>query len=196
MSEITAGLQQENSFSGEFVPVLYAHLSAFDQTEFLECSEVMRNQLLALFQTLGQFCLCRELAQASVLIKEVENFPLQAVGVGRKRGNGEVFFLGARVKLIRERVESDQPPVVLTPNVLFGFEDSQMVGDLAVAHVQSTHQGTEMAPWVGCQVPHQATSLIASVRGFVRFAKKTEEPQARHGGGETKRFIGGGSDDE
>lgn len=196
MSEITAGLQQENSFSGEFVPVLYAHLSALDQTEFLECSEVMRNQLLALFQTLRQFCLCRELAQASVLVKEVENFPLQAVGVGRKRGNGEVFLLGARMKLVRERVESDQSSVVLAPHMFFGLEDSQMVGDLSVAHVQSTHQGTEMAPRVGCQIPHQSTSLIASVRGFVRFAKKTEEPQARHGGGETKRFIGRSSDDE
>ena len=82
MSEITAGLQQENVLSREFVPVLYAHLSALDQAEFLERSEVMRNQLLALFQTLRQFCLCRELAQASVLVKEVENFPLQAVGVG------------------------------------------------------------------------------------------------------------------
>lgn len=196
MSEITAGLQQENGFSGEFVPVLHAHLAALDETEFLERSEVVRNQLLALFQTLGQFCLGWELAQTTVLVKEVEDLPLQAVGIGRKRGNGEVFLLGARMKLVRERVESDQSSVVLAPHMFFGLEDSQMVGDLSVAHVQSTHQGTEMASRVGCQIPHQATPLIASVRGFVSFAKKTEEPQARHGGGETKRFVGGGGDDE
>ena len=99
MSEITARLQQENGFSGEFVPVLYAHLSALDQTELLERSEVVRNQLLALFQTLGQFCLGWELAQTAVLVKEVEDLPLQAVGIGRKRGNGEVFLLGARMKI-------------------------------------------------------------------------------------------------
>lgn len=81
MSEIPAGLQQENGFSGEFVSVLHAHLSTLDQPEFLERAQVVGNQLLALFQSLGQFCLGWELAKVAVLVKEVENLPLQAVGV-------------------------------------------------------------------------------------------------------------------
>ena len=87
MSEITAGLQQENGFSGEFVPVLHAHLSAFDQTEFLECSEDEKSTAGS-FQTLGQFCLGWELAQTSVLVKEVENHPCKLLGSGGRGGTG------------------------------------------------------------------------------------------------------------
>ena len=50
--------------------------------------------------------------------------------------------------------------------------------DLPVAHVQRTHEGSEMASRVRRQVSHKATSLVPSIRGFVCLANQTEEPQA------------------
>ena len=54
-----------------------------------------------------------------------------------------------------------------------------MVRNLAIAHIQCSHQGTELATWIRRQVPHQPTPLISAIGGFVRSSHQTEEPQPR-----------------
>ena len=121
---------------------------------------------------------------------------MQAVGVRGKRRHREVFLSGVGVKLVGERVEAHEPPVILTPNMFLGFENPQVMRDLAIAHLKSAHQRTEMTARVGREIPHQPTALVAAVRGFVGLAKKAKEPQARHRCGEAERFVGGSGDHE
>jgi hypothetical protein len=81
MGEVIVRFEQKYRFSGQFVSVFDAHLPAFNQSVFLERSKVMRDQLLAFLKALRQFGLCWELAQAAIVVEQVENFPLEAVGV-------------------------------------------------------------------------------------------------------------------
>ena len=82
LTEIVAGLEKENGLTGQFVTVHDAHLSPLNQPVFLQGSEVMRNQLLALFQALCEFGLGWELPHVTVLVQEVQDFALKTVGVG------------------------------------------------------------------------------------------------------------------
>ncbi len=81
MGEVIVRFEQKHGFSGQFVSILDAHLPAFDQSIFLERSKMMRNQLLAFLKALCQFGLRWELTQPSIVVKQVEDFPLKAVGV-------------------------------------------------------------------------------------------------------------------
>ena len=118
VSEISAGLQKENGFSGQFVAILDTYFSAFNQPVLLKRSQMMRNQLLTLLKTLGQLRLRWELAHIAVFVEQIENFALQTVGVGRQRWNGEVFFPGVRVELVGERIEANQPSVSFAKRAL------------------------------------------------------------------------------
>ena len=58
MSKVIVGLQQEDRFASQFVPVLDAHLSALDQAVLLQGAQVVGDQLLTLFEARGEFRLC------------------------------------------------------------------------------------------------------------------------------------------
>ena len=149
MSKVVVSLQQEDRFAGQFVPVFDAHLSALDQAVLLQGAQVVGDQLLALFEARGEFSLRGELAQATVLVEQVQDLALQALGVGRKGRDGEVLFVRVWMKLTGERVEPNESPVSLPPNVLFSLQNAKVMRDLAVAHVQRAHEGTEVAPRIG-----------------------------------------------
>lgn len=190
MGEVIVRFEQKHRLSGQLVSVFDPHLSAFNQPVLLERTKMVGNQLLAFLKTLGQFGLRWELAQSTIVVKQVEDFPLEAVGVGRKQGHGEVLFPCVGVEFVGQWIESDKAAVILSPHVFFGLKHAQVVRDLPVAHVQRTHEGTEMASRVCRQVSHKATSLVPSIRGFVCFANQTEEPQASCSCWKSQPFVG------
>ena len=81
MSEIFACLEQEHGLSCQLVAVLHAHLPSLDKAVFLQCSQVVRDELLTFLKSLGKFSLGWELPEVAVLVKQIQDFPLEAVGV-------------------------------------------------------------------------------------------------------------------
>ena len=82
MGEVIVRFEQKHRLSGQLVSVFDPHLSAFNQPVLLERTKMVGNQLLAFLKTLGQFGLRWDLAQSAIVVKQVEDFPLEAVGVG------------------------------------------------------------------------------------------------------------------
>jgi hypothetical protein len=81
MSEIFACFKQEHGLSCQLVTVLHAHLPALNEAVFLQCSQMVGDELLTFLKSLGQFGLGRELPKVAVLIKQIQDFALKAVGV-------------------------------------------------------------------------------------------------------------------
>ena len=86
VSEISAGLEKENGFSGQFVAILDTHLSTFDQS-VLEAFADGAKSIVDSSQDAWPTRLRWELAHVAVFVEQIEDFALQTVGVGRQRWN-------------------------------------------------------------------------------------------------------------
>ena len=117
--------REENCFSGQLVTVLDAHLALFDETELLQGAQMVRNQLLALFQSLCEFGLGWEFAHWAIGIQQSQDLSLQTVWVRGEGWDWKFLFAHAWIHGVGERVVPDQASIFAAPDCFLvpqGFE--------------------------------------------------------------------------